>query len=132
MSPEQIRGDDLDPRTDIFALGLLLYEMASGRQAFGGKTGGVIIESILTRAPESIPIANPEIPVRLEEIINKCLREGQGPAVCQRGGGPLGLATAQTRNRIRESNANSPLVPSPFQLQLRARPAPRSAGKNQP
>src|SRR6202011_2213973 len=48
MSPEQIRGDDLDARTDIFAFGLLLYEMASGRQAFGGRTGGVIIESILT------------------------------------------------------------------------------------
>jgi serine/threonine protein kinase/tetratricopeptide (TPR) repeat protein len=75
MSPEQIRGDDLDPRTDIFALGLLLYEMASGNQAFGGKTGGVIIESILTRPPISIRIAHPEIPVRLEEIISKCLQK---------------------------------------------------------
>ena len=75
MSPEQIRGDDLDPRTDIFALGLLLYEMATGNQAFGGKTGGVIIESILTRAPVSIRIAHPEIPVRLEEIISKCLQK---------------------------------------------------------
>jgi Tfp pilus assembly protein PilF/predicted Ser/Thr protein kinase len=75
MSPEQIRGDDLDPRTDIFALGLLLYEMASGNQAFGGKTGGVIIESILTRPPISIRIAHPEIPLRLEEIISKCLQK---------------------------------------------------------
>ena len=75
MSPEQIRGDDLDPRTDIFALGLLLYEMASGNQAFGGKTGGVIIESILTRPPISIRIAHPEIPLRLEEIITKCLQK---------------------------------------------------------
>ncbi|MDP9340120.1 MAG: protein kinase [Acidobacteriota bacterium] len=75
MSPEQIRGDDLDPRTDIFALGLLLYEMATGNQAFGGKTGGVIIESILTRAPVSIRVANPEIPLRLEEIISQCLEK---------------------------------------------------------
>lgn len=75
MSPEQIRGDDLDPRTDIFALGLLLYEMASGNQAFGGKTGGVIIESILTRPPISIRIAHPEIPLRLEELIGKCLQK---------------------------------------------------------
>ena len=75
MSPEQIRGDDLDPRTDIFALGLLLYEMATGNQAFGGKTGGVIIESILTRPPISIRIAHPEIPPRLEEIISKCLQK---------------------------------------------------------
>ena len=75
MSPEQIRGDDLDARTDIFAFGLLLYEMATGQQAFGGRTGGVIIESILTRAPASIRIANPQIPLRLEEIITKCLEK---------------------------------------------------------
>jgi len=75
MSPEQIRGDDLDARTDIFAFGLLLYEMATGQQAFGGRTGGVIIESILTRAPVSIRTANPQIPIRLEEIITKCLEK---------------------------------------------------------
>jgi serine/threonine protein kinase/tetratricopeptide (TPR) repeat protein len=75
MSPEQIRGDDLDARTDIFAFGLLLYEMSTGQQAFGGRTGGVIIESILTRAPVSIRIANPQIPLWLEEIINKCLEK---------------------------------------------------------
>jgi serine/threonine protein kinase/Tfp pilus assembly protein PilF len=73
MSPEQIRGDDLDARTDIFAFGLLLYEMATGQQAFGGRTGGAIIESILTRAPANIRVASPQIPVRLEEIITKCL-----------------------------------------------------------
>jgi serine/threonine protein kinase/Tfp pilus assembly protein PilF len=75
MSPEQIRGDDLDARTDIFAFGLLLYEMASGQQAFGGRTGGLIIESILTRAPASVRIANPQIPIALEEIISKCLEK---------------------------------------------------------
>ncbi len=75
MSPEQIRGDTLDPRTDIFALGLLLYEMASGRQAFGGKTGGAIIESILTRPPLAVSSGNSDIPARLEEIINKCLEK---------------------------------------------------------
>ncbi|MGC2888592.1 MAG: protein kinase, partial [Candidatus Acidiferrum sp.] len=73
MSPEQVRGDDLDGRTDIFALGLLLYEMASGRQAFSGRTGGAIIESILTRTPTSVRTLNPQVPLQLEEIINKCL-----------------------------------------------------------
>jgi len=75
MSPEQVRGDNLDPRTDIFSLGLLLYEMATGRQAFGGATGGAIIESVLTRSPAPARSINPEIPLRLEEIISKALHK---------------------------------------------------------
>lgn len=75
MSPEQVRGDDLDTRTDIFALGLLLYEMATGKQAFLGRTGGAIIEAILTRAPAAIRTLNPQLPPQLEEIINKCLEK---------------------------------------------------------
>ncbi len=75
MSPEQVRGDDLDPRTDIFSIGLLLYEMATGRQAFPGNTGGMIIEAILTRPPVSVRSLNPEIPPRLEEIINRALNK---------------------------------------------------------
>ncbi|HEY8670955.1 MAG TPA: serine/threonine-protein kinase, partial [Terriglobales bacterium] len=73
MSPEQVRGDDLDTRTDIFSIGLLLYEMATGHQAFSGNTGGVIIEAILTRTPAPVRSLNPEIPPRLEEIISKAL-----------------------------------------------------------
>ena len=75
MSPEQIRGDNLDPRTDIFSLGLLLYEMATGRQSFSGGTGGVIIEAVLTRSPVPARSINPNIPPRLEEIINKALHK---------------------------------------------------------
>src|SRR6516164_4920269 len=75
MSPEQVRGDDLDPRTDIFALGLLLYEMATGKQAFLGRTGGAIIEAILTCAPPAVRSVNPQIPAQLEEIINRCLQK---------------------------------------------------------
>jgi eukaryotic-like serine/threonine-protein kinase len=75
MSPEQVRGDDLDARADIFALGLLLYEMATGKQAFGGKTGGAIIEAILTSRPVAVQTVNPEIPAALEEIINKCMEK---------------------------------------------------------
>jgi len=75
MSPEQVRGDDLDLRTDIFALGLLLYEMAAGRQAFSGKTGGAVIEAILTRSPLAVRTLNPQIPAPLEEIITKCLHK---------------------------------------------------------
>src|SRR5271165_1729834 len=59
MSPEQVRGDELDRRTDIFALGLLLYEMSTGNQAFSGRTGGAIIEAILTRTPTPARTVNP-------------------------------------------------------------------------
>jgi len=75
MSPEHVRGDDLDARADVFALGLLLYEMATGKQAFGGRTGGAIIEAILTKKPVGVHTVNPEAPVQLEEIINKCLEK---------------------------------------------------------
>src|SRR5271170_7297776 len=75
MSPEHVRGDDLDPRADVFALGLLLYEMATGRQAFGGKTAGAIIEAILTRNPAPPRSLNPQIPLALEEVINNCLEK---------------------------------------------------------
>jgi serine/threonine-protein kinase len=75
MSPEQVRGDNLDSRTDIFSLGLVLYEMATGRQAFSGSTGGIIIEAVLTRSPVSVRNINADIPPRLEEIINKALHK---------------------------------------------------------
>jgi serine/threonine protein kinase/Tfp pilus assembly protein PilF len=75
MSPEQVRGDGLDPRTDIFSFGLLLYEMATGRQAFSGATGGVVIEAVLTRPPIPVRSINPAIPPRLEEIIDKTMHK---------------------------------------------------------
>jgi serine/threonine protein kinase/tetratricopeptide (TPR) repeat protein len=75
MSPEQVRGDNLDQRTDIFSLGLLLYEMATGRQAFSGGTGGRIIEAVLTRSPVPPRSINPDISPRLEQIINKALHK---------------------------------------------------------
>jgi len=78
MSPEQVRGDDLDTRTDIFSLGLVLYEMATGRQAFGGGTGGMIIEAVLTRPPVPVRSINLDIPPRLESIIDKALHKDRG------------------------------------------------------
>ena len=75
MSPEQVRGDNLDQRTDLFSLGLLLYEMTTGRQAFSASTGGMIIEAILTRAPVPVREISPDTPLKLEEIIDKALHK---------------------------------------------------------
>jgi eukaryotic-like serine/threonine-protein kinase len=75
MSPEQVRGETLDARTDLFSFGLVLYEMATGRQAFTGNTTGVIQEAILNREPVAASRVNPEIPEKLEEIISKALEK---------------------------------------------------------
>ena len=75
MSPEQIRGDDLDTRADVFSMGLLMYEMATGQKAFPGSTGGLIIEAILSRQPTPARTVNPEIPIELEAIINKAIEK---------------------------------------------------------
>jgi serine/threonine protein kinase/Flp pilus assembly protein TadD len=77
MSPEQARGEELDARTDLFSFGAALYEMATGRQAFSGTTTAVIHDAILNRAPTSPVQLNPELPAKLEEIINKALEKNR-------------------------------------------------------
>jgi serine/threonine protein kinase len=75
MSPEQATGEDLDGRTDIFSLGVVLYECATGRHPFPGKTSAVILSSILNRAPVAPVVLNPELPLPLQDVINKCLEK---------------------------------------------------------
>jgi Flp pilus assembly protein TadD len=75
MSPEQVRGEELDSRTDIFSFGVLLYEIVTGALPFQGKTSGMLADAILNRAPKPPTQINPDVPLELHHILSKTLEK---------------------------------------------------------
>ncbi|HEV3511998.1 MAG TPA: protein kinase, partial [Candidatus Sulfotelmatobacter sp.] len=112
MSPEQARGDELDPRTDLFSFGAVLYEMATGQRVFDGQSTAVVFEAILNRIPPRVEQLNPSLPPRLGEIIEKTLEKDR-ELRCQSAAELRGDLKRLRRDleRARRERTNSSSVP---------------------
>jgi serine/threonine protein kinase/dipeptidyl aminopeptidase/acylaminoacyl peptidase len=107
MSPEQVSAEELDARTDLFSFGAVLYEMATGRQPFAGKTAGIVFDAILNRTPEPVLALNPRLPARLQELIAEALEKDREMRIQS----ASELCAALKRLRRDETSGESALQP---------------------
>jgi serine/threonine protein kinase/Tol biopolymer transport system component len=121
MSPEQVRGEELDARSDLFSFGTVLYEMATGRQAFTGNTAGVITEVILNRTPAPPTRVNPDLPGEFEIILAKALEKDREMR-CQ----TAAELRADLKRLKRETDSSRSGTGSGFSS-AKAKPAPASS-----
>jgi TolB-like protein/DNA-binding winged helix-turn-helix (wHTH) protein len=106
MSPEQARAEDVDARTDLFSLGAVLYEMATGRQAFGEATPALVSDAVLHQSPPSLSTLNPEVPPGLERIIARLLEKNREQRY-----GMAADARADLKRFRRERSIRTPAAP---------------------
>ena len=133
MSPEQVRAEELDPRTDLFAFGSVIYEMATAQMAFSGNSNGVIFEAILNRAPAPVESLNPAIPEKLNELISKSLekeREMRYQTAAELRGDLKRIKRGLESSRIRAASGSAisavsaqsaPVTPSPGEVVPKSR-----------
>jgi len=129
MSPEQARGEEIDGRTDLFSLGLVLYEMATGREAFGGQTSAVVFDGILNRQPVDPRSMNPEVPEGLQRVILRALEKDRRMRF-QTAADMLAELSRIRRDTtgvfvgVPSGTGSTPALPSPIE----AVPVPQAAG----
>jgi hypothetical protein len=127
MSPEQVTGDELDGRSDIFSLGVVLYECVTGRQPFTGKTSAVVLAAILNRAPVSPIVFNPDLPLRLQEVISNCLEKDR--ELRYQSAADLRADLKRVRRDIESGHSIAMTVPAPDQAGAIPTPPGRQSGR---